>query len=279
MSALRWIPALALAGLCAGAGATVFDNGQVNVVDTKLFSDIRIYDGPGGARTTVIARDGADVGAILVREHSLAIMQASTLVTGKIDVNDDARAELHGGSAEWIDLWGRATAFIDGGTFASGTNTLRMSNDSSAVIAGGSFSATVNNVVSTSQNTRLTITGGSFTGPRIVATGAVRIDIHGGSFAGLNGDPMLLLNLYDSITTIHGWGFNLPMGAIPHAYNGPLTGFLASGEPISVMLDAGGFSGSPAHFVLAAPVPEPPAALLLGAGAAWLAWRRRRVAR
>jgi hypothetical protein len=284
-SAWRCAVAAALLSVCGAAGATVYDNGEVNIVDSEIFSNVDARNSADGAPTTVITRDGAIVMGISVRDSSLVRMYDDTLVNGYgvIHGYDSGRLEIHGGSATWIDLGNQAMAHIDGGTFVSGHNTLRMSGDATAHISGGSFTATTDTgaVINAVQNSRVTITGGNFVGHVIRASmnggeSTVELDVYGGHFAAPDAGRLLFYTGYEAVTTFYGSSFNLPFGIVPHEYEGPLIGTLANGDAIDVLLDWGGYSGSTGYIMLVQAVPEPSTWALMLAGCAMLGGLARR---
>lgn len=283
--AWRCAVAAALLSVCGAAGATIYDNGEVNIVDSEIFSNVDVRNSAAGDPTTVITRDGAIVSGISVRDSSLVRMYDDTQVNGYgvIHGYDSGRLEIHGGSATWIDLAYQAMAYIDGGTFVHGQNTLRMMGDATAHISGGSFTATSDSgaVINASQNSRLTITGGNFVGHRISASvnggiSTVQLDVYGGHFAGPDAGRLLFYTGYEAVTTFYGRSFNLPFGIVPHEYEGPLTGTLANGDEIDVLLDWGGYNGSTGYIMLVQAVPEPTTWALWLAGCAVLGGLARR---
>lgn len=277
--AWRCAVAAALLSVCGAAGATVYNNGEVNIVDSAIFSNVDVRNSVDGAPTTVITRDGAIVLSISVRHSSLVRMYDDTLVDGYgvIHGYDNGRLEIYGGSATWIDLGYQSEARIDGGTFVHGTNILRVMGDATAHIIGGSFTATSDTgaVINASQNSRVTITGGDFVGQRISASmnggiSTVELNVYGGHYAAPDAGRLLFYTGYDAVTTFYGSSFNLPFGIVPHEYEGPLTGTLANGDAIDVLLDWGGYSGSTGYIMLMQAVPEPSTWALMLAGCALL---------
>lgn len=278
-SALRRRPAvaMALALACGVAGAKVYDDGQVHLVDSDIASDVKVYDSEAGLPTTVITRDAAQVVAIAVNDHSRVQVHDSTRVGNAIIARDHARLEIDGGSADYVDVIDSASALIGGGSFLGGNNALRLFHAAVVEVAGGNFRGASNAVVA-QQSTQLTISGGSFAG-RVQATDSARMTISGGLFLGRDGGPGDIYSAYDAQTTIYGRSFNLPFGIVPRDFDGRLTGTLANGDAIDANLDWGGFNNSTGYILLAQAVPEPQTwALWLAGGLALSAVRRRHAA-
>jgi hypothetical protein len=278
--------ALVMAAAAMPAAAAVFDNGQVNEVDDAAGSSI-VRDSMAGQATTLHLLDGGSTHRLGVEDTSIAILHSGSS-SRQVVAGDESTLHIHGGAVEFVDATDQSSVTISGGTFTRGNNTLRVFHDAQVTITGGTFTVESSNMVIVQANGSVTIRDGTFIGGRIYVGGDpwshATMEIHGGSFLEQAGEGLAqIINVYESVTTIHGRSFNLPFGAITEHFDGILRGVLANGDPIEVNL-VNNVAGSDTGRVILvqSAVPEPSTwAMLLGglAMTGWMARRQRRALR
>jgi hypothetical protein len=280
-------------------------------------------DGSGGAVLTY-ALGGT---ALRVVDAGPVVISAGSFTGGEAFAEsfnfDSGGATGQGGLA--VDVSGGSTLTIDGGTFRGGNGSgivtftaspgvgigggaVRVSDAATLTINAGTFqagSAGAGTVPGTEPITtaeaalavagsgasgalRMTINGGTFAGLHGLQTSGVspnmtaaRIDILGGDLVGATGggtgsaSPDLSLANPDLSTTIFGSDFLLDGAAIPFgpvtATTGTLAGLLANGSPFEWTFER----PNDAPLTVAAAVPEPAALSLLALGGVALLARRR----
>lgn len=281
----RYLAAFCLAACAHGAAAVDYDDGGVNNVDEPLLggaAGARVFDGPGGATTTLNLLDGAVVNGVEVFDGSLVNMFSGATVSADVNVRDDGTMNLFGGSLLNADVLDDARLNVSGGTFTgNGGRAIGTFGNAALTITDVTLSGNPTFALLASGNSTIDVIGGAING-EVRANDDTVVDVLGGSgIDAVTATTRGTVTLFGSAFSLGALGpvsLATPFVIGDDTYNGQLlSGVLADGSAISAEI-FNGVSGS--QIVLAAaPIPLPAAAWLLGPALVGLlgrAHRRRR---
>jgi hypothetical protein len=272
------LSALLLAGTGQAHADVLFNNGQVNVVNTTINDLVQVFN-----NTTVIFNTGGNVFSPPL--SPLNPVAVSVLDTSQV-INNGGMIVGVGNNISDIGLAasGNAVVNVFGGSIVSGTG-LRASGSAVVNVFGGSIRG--GNPLgpaiglTASDNAVVDIFGGTLVGQGFIggtslsASGNAVVNVFGGSIGqGVFGGNEIDVTGAAQVT-FYGSGFNLPFGPVlPRS--GTLTGTLQNGNSIAINFNQ--FQNG--QIFLAPPaVPEPSSLALFALGslalAGWRRWRKR----
>jgi hypothetical protein len=127
-------------GVAAGPAdaVIVFDDGGIHEISTRVYEDIHIYDGPGGAPTLVRLVAGAETDDVVVFQNSIFEMTGGEIEDGTLILSDNSLGEISGGrvSDDMMRFFGFSRLIITGGDIGPG---FRSYGNSEVFIYGSNF--------------------------------------------------------------------------------------------------------------------------------------------
>jgi hypothetical protein len=127
-------------GFAAGTAdaVIVFNDGGTHEISTRVYEDIHIYDGPGGAPTLIRLLAGAETDDVVVFQNSRFEMIAGEIEDGTLSLHDHGQAELSGGrvSDDSMRIFDFSRLIITGGDIGPGFSS---HGNSEVFIHGSNF--------------------------------------------------------------------------------------------------------------------------------------------